>query len=118
MKTIKILISLALITFLSACSSTQEFTHQNYPADKKPLTNDTQLLISLLKRPTTADQIMMTQFAASQAQYFEQPLVNYVSIKGEKTISKTNDNTMLPKHHLDVLYSDLEAKLALVSAPY
>ncbi|NMP33269.1 hypothetical protein HII17_17080 [Thalassotalea sp. M1531] len=118
MMTFKTLFSLILITLISACSSTQEYSYQDYPIEKKSLTNDTELLVNLLKRPTTADQIMMAQFAATQSQYFNLPQVSYVRIRGNKQSNSIESDNSQPQHHLDILYSNIEANLAQVSAPY
>lgn len=85
------LIIVVLISLLSnACSTTKyvdnsEFeVNKEYAQVKRPLTSDYHLLVSLLKRPTTVDQIMMQQFAAQQDSYKGLYFVNYVTIKGDK----------------------------------
>jgi len=95
MKTITLINAIIFTLILSACSS-NDYAHQS--REKKPLTNDRALLISLLKRPTTADQIMMEQFAAvqytdAQNALYSSPQVGYVAIKGAKPSTSTELNT-------------------------
>ncbi|WP_448554628.1 hypothetical protein [Thalassotalea montiporae] len=99
MKVISQLVTLAFVLVLSACSSTENVAYQDY---KKPLTNDTELLISLLKRPTTADQIMMAQFEQTRNEALGLQNVGYVKIKGER--DNKAPATARPKHRLDWLY--------------
>lgn len=116
MTILKSFISLLFVVVLSACSSTQEYGYDYDNTEKKPLTNDTELLVSLLKRPTTADQILMEQFAQTRAQYFNLPEVSYVMIKGERIDSNTKESVR-PKHHLDVLYQAYNTNFVMLSGP-
>ena len=95
MKKLKLITATIFTIILSACSS-NDYASQH--AEKKPLTNDRELLISLLKRPTTADQIMMERFALSQQSHsqagvFNAPQVGYVMIKGNRSESSPTRNT-------------------------
>lgn len=99
MKKLPLILVVILITFLSACSSTSKVA-----VEKKPLTSDHQLMLSLLNRPITQDQQMMLAFA-KQSDNFQNPyFVNAVLIKGEKSSdenSKTNNNRV--KHSFSQL---------------
>ncbi|REL27552.1 hypothetical protein DXX93_13945 [Thalassotalea euphylliae] len=99
MKVISQLVTLACVLVLSACSSTENLAYQDY---QKPLTNDTELLISLLKRPTTADQIMMAQFEQTRNEALGRQNVGYVMITGER--DNKAPATERAKHRLDWLY--------------
>lgn len=99
MKVISQLVILAFVLLLSACSSTENIAYQH---NKKPLTNDTELLISLLKRPTTADQIMISQFEQTRNKALGLQNVGYVMIKGER--DNKSPATSRAKHRLDWLY--------------
>lgn len=111
---LKTFISLLFVLLISACSSTQEYSHEYDTYDKKPLTNDTELLVSLLKRPTPADQILMEQFAETRAQYFNLPEVSYVTIKGASS-SNNSQPSIRPKHHLDALYNAYNTNFVLLT---
>jgi uncharacterized lipoprotein len=116
MTTFKSVLSLILVIMLSACSTTQHYSYDETYIDKKPLTNDTELLISLLKRPTPADQILMEQFAQTRAQYFDLPAVSYVMIKGERTENTTQQQER-PTHHLDALYQAYNTQFITLTGP-
>ena len=65
------------MTLLSACSSTS-----NIAVEKKPLTSDHYLLLSLINRPVTEDQQMMLAFT-QQSDSIQNPyFVNTIEIKG------------------------------------
>lgn len=89
----KAVLVIFFIVALSACSSTDTVR-----IDKKPLVSDHQLFVSLLKRPTTADQVMMMQFAAQRTSDYQNsfneqtPWVDYVMIKGERTKQANESN--------------------------
>ena len=99
MKVISQFVTLAFVLVLSACSSTDNVAFDTH---KKPLTNDTELLISLLKRPTTADQIMMAQFEQTRNEAFGLQNVGYVMITGER--EQKSPSSERAKHRLDRLY--------------
>tara|TARA_Y100000034_G_C6714519_1_gene315759 strand:+ start:299 stop:739 length:441 start_codon:yes stop_codon:yes gene_type:complete len=132
------IISLLFLLLLSACNSTGQYSHQKlndngygYKSDsdhKKPLTNDTALLISLLKRPTPADQILMEQFAQTQAitlknafgeaKTAQVPRVGYVMIKGERTSTqRTASQPEKAPHHLDALYQAYDTQFVRLTGP-
>ncbi|WP_448213844.1 hypothetical protein [Colwellia sp. MEBiC06753] len=110
----KSITAVIFVITLSACSSTSDNT---YTSEKRPLTNDTELLISLLKRPTTADQIMMAQFAQTRAAYFDLPQVSYVQIGGDSVANSDTDSSFQQPHHLDVLYQAYNSNFVTLSGP-
>ena len=80
MKNLSLLVALTFITLLSGCSTTPEII-----ADKKPLTSDHMLMMSLLNRPITQDQKMMLAFAEQRTELQSPYFVNAIEIKGEKS---------------------------------
>ena len=80
MKNLSLLFALIFMTLLSGCTTTPEVV-----ADKKPLTSDHTLMMSLLNRPITQDQQMMLAFAEQRRQFQTPYFVNAVEIKGEKS---------------------------------
>lgn len=113
-------LTLLLILFTSACSSTKVvntssniiFIPEQHQV-KKEFSSDTHLLISLLNRPVTPDQQMMLAFANTRdaLQRNNPAYVNYISIRGNKvddpmTEPSYNQNQLLiinDHHAIDVL---------------
>ena len=103
-KTLAVLLAL----ILSACSSTSNLTHESFSLEKKPLTTDHQLLLSLLNRPLPEDQLMMMQFAKNNAlanNYSDENFsVNYVNIRGDRTEDMTAIS--IPLAYSQLVYQD------------
>ena len=118
--TVKKIISLLLCLTLFACSSTEQvnnkpladnsyeqgydstnfphsqFTPINKDSIKKPLNSDHQLMMSLLNRPMTEDQVMMLAFAQERARYshsYSNYADNGIMIKGDKTSDHSSKRT-------------------------
>jgi len=104
--TIKLFSVVFIILFVSACSTTnvtstdwsdnnwanQTVSTNNLSLEKKSFSSDHQLLLSLLNRPLPEDQLMMMRFA--QVQYGNNqnnPQVNYVNIRGNRSEEKSDD---------------------------
>ncbi|MFD2165838.1 hypothetical protein ACFSJY_06125 [Thalassotalea euphylliae] len=102
-------LTLVFALLLTGCNTNSDFQVDN---EKKPLTNDTELLISLLKRPTTADQIMMEQFEQTRMQTFQLQQVGYVMIKGPKS-----EKPAYGQHHLDWLYDQYDSNFVRLAGP-
>jgi hypothetical protein len=113
-------IGLLLCLSLFACSSTeqvnneqlsdnsyaQHYNSSNFPHSqftpiskhsiKKPLNSDHQLMMSLLNRPMTDDQVMMLAFAQERARYassYSHYASNAVMIKGDKASDSSSNRT-------------------------
>ena len=80
MKKLTLLITVFIVTLLSACTSTQQVAMK-----KKPLISDHYLMLSLLNRAMTQDQQMMIAFAEQREQYQFPYFVNAVEMKGPKS---------------------------------
>ncbi len=102
------ILAMLLALILSACSSTSNLTHNSFTVEKKPLTTDHQLLLSLLNRPLPEDQLMMMQFASNNAlannRSADNFSVNYVSIRGDRTANMTAVTT--PLAYSQLVYQD------------
>lgn len=77
MKKLSLLITVLMVTLLSACNSTPQIV-----MEKKPLVSDHYLLMSLLNREMTQDQQMMLAFADQREHYQSIYFVNAVEIRG------------------------------------
>ena len=84
MKKFPLLLTVLIVTLLSACNSTPTIV-----MEKKPLVSDHYLMLSLLNRPMTQDQQMMLAFAEQRENYQRLYFVNAVTIKGEKNEKQT-----------------------------
>jgi hypothetical protein len=73
-----------------------KFTPVSKDSLKKSLNSDHQLMMSLLNRPMTADQVMMLSFAQERASYtdnFTNYANNAVMIKGNKASDNSTNRT-------------------------
>jgi len=95
MKKLPLILVVTLVTFLSACSSTSKIA-----VEKKPLTSDHQLMLSLLNRPMTQDQQMMLAFAEQRENYQNPYFVNAVEIRGAKEEQSSRNRTTTPYSNL------------------
>ena len=86
MKNILTLMTIIFTLLLTACSSTN-----NVKIERKILTSDHHLMMSLLNRPVTEDQKMMLAFAQERESYRNEMFVNAVSIKGPKFTDNNNN---------------------------
>ena len=84
MKKFPLLLTVLIVTLLSACNSTPTIV-----MEKKPLVSDHYLMLSLLNREMTQDQQMMLAFAEQRENYQSLYFVNAVTIKGEKNEKQT-----------------------------
>jgi hypothetical protein len=108
---------ITLMVLLSACSSTniEQTSLYSVQLKNKPITNDHQLLLSLLNRPLPQDKIMMMQFAQQAAvRHDELPhaIVSAVAIRGDKNIDK---NSIPPIIYSQLIYTDQNS--IMVGAP-
>jgi len=96
-QTCKFLSLIILALFVTACSSTENYTersiyHNKFSVEKKSFSSDKELLFSLLNRPVPEDQQLMLNFAKAQDDLANQyPQVSYVSIRGDRSEDKPNE---------------------------
>jgi len=111
----KLLTTVLIILFVSACSSIENQNSNNWvnnssqtnnlSIEKKSFSSDHQLLLSLVNRPLPEDQLMMMRFA--QVQYGENqndPQVNYVSIRGDR--SEDKQDAAISFAYSELIYQD------------
>jgi len=100
------------------------FSAMNNTSTKKTLISDHQLMMSLLSRPMTADQMMMISFAQQRANdYATLPGFNAnvnamgVQIKGAKQITSNQANTNRPANlYMSLIEQDINA-VSINAAP-
>ena len=99
MKKFPLLLTVLIVTLLSACNSTPTIV-----MEKKPLVSDHYLMLSLLNREMTQDQQMMLAFAEQRDNYQSIYFVNAVEIRGP------NDDSDYSSQRPENSYSKLIAQ--------